>query len=252
MTLGFFSIAAIDILGELQKLTTDEDRTRWIDWVYSNQLPTGGFRGSPATFLYGESPQWDPPSLAASFFALVTLVTLGDGLEGVDKKGLLKLLPKMQRADGSFGEWLGPGEEVVGGSDMRFIYCASAIRWILRGRRGYGVVEGVSDFDVDRCVGYIKSSEVSGEKQERNWTQLLMMAELIRPMITEYQRNPSVRLMVGACLSSLTNLVAEPLSRLNLLRSQRAVPPRPSTPQQRWHILTRKPNPVARIPADAV
>lgn len=164
MTLGFFSIAAIDILGELQKLATDDDRTRWINWIYSNQLPTGGFRGSPATFLYGASPQWDPPSLPASFFALVTLVTLRDGLERVDKRGLLKLLPKMQRADGSFGEWLGPGEEVVGGSDMRFIYCASAIRWILRGRGGLGIVDGVSDFDVDRCADYIKSSEVGVKK----------------------------------------------------------------------------------------
>lgn len=164
VTLGFFSIAAIDILGELQKLATEDDRTRWIDWVYSNQLPTGGFRGSPATFLYGVSPQWDPPNLPASFFALATLVTLRDGLERVDKRGLLKLLPKMQRADGSFGEWLGPGEEVVGGSDMRFIYCASAIRWILRGRGGRGIVDGVSDFDVDQCADYIKSSEVGVKK----------------------------------------------------------------------------------------
>lgn len=164
VTLGFFSIAAIDILGELRKLAAEDDRTRWIDWVYSNQLPTGGFRGSPATFLYGVSPQWDPPNLPASFFALATLVTLRDGLERVDKRGLLKLLPKMQRADGSFGEWLGPGEEVVGGSDMRFIYCASAIRWILRGRGGCGIVDGVSDFDVDQCADYIKSSEVGVKK----------------------------------------------------------------------------------------
>lgn len=156
----------MDVLGELHKLTTGDDRKRWIDWVYSNQLSTGGFRGSPATFLYGASPQWDPPSLPASAFALITLITLGDGLGRVDRRGLLKLLPKMQRADGSFGEWLGPGEEVVGGSDIRFIYFASAIRWILRGRGGYGIVEGVPDFDVDRCAGYIKSSEVSVGKQE--------------------------------------------------------------------------------------
>lgn len=161
MTLGSFCIVAIDLLGELQKTTTEEDRINWIDWVYSNQLPTGGFRGSPATFMYGASPHWDAPNLPASLFALVTLISLGDDLERVDKRGLLGLLPKMQRENGSFGEWIGPEGEVIGGSDMRFIYFASSIRWILRGREGNGVVQGVPDFDVDQCVSYIKSSEVS-------------------------------------------------------------------------------------------
>lgn len=151
----------MDILGELEKSTSEEDRTNWIEWVYSNQLPTGGFRGSPATFLYGASPQWDPPNLPASYFALATLVGLGDNLDRVNKRGLLALLPRMQRANGSFGEWIGPEGEVVGRDDMRFIYCASAIRWVLRGREGNGLVEGVPDFDIDRVVSYIASAEVS-------------------------------------------------------------------------------------------
>lgn len=113
--------------------------------------------------MYGAAPHWDPPNLPASFFALVTLISLGDDLERVEKKGLLALLPKMQRSDGSFGEWLGPDDEVVGSSDMRFIYCACAIRWILKGRNGDGVVEGVKDIDVDRCVSYIASAEVSSK-----------------------------------------------------------------------------------------
>ncbi|KAI5848654.1 terpenoid cyclases/protein prenyltransferase alpha-alpha toroid [Morchella snyderi] len=159
LTLGFFTIAALDLLGALSTSTSLEERAGWIDWIYHNQLPSGGFRGSPATFLYGAAPHWDPPNLPASFFALVTLISLGDNLERVEKKGLLALLPKMQRSDGSFGEWLGPDDEVVGSSDMRFIYCACAIRWILKGRNGDGIVEGVKDIDVDRCVSYIASAE---------------------------------------------------------------------------------------------
>lgn len=255
MTLGFFSIAAIDILGELQRLSTDDDRAKWIDWVYSNQLPTGGFRGSPATFLYGASPQWDPPTLPASFFALVTLVTLGDELERIDKRGLLTLLPKMQRADGSFGEWLGPGGEVVGGSDMRFIYFASAIRWILRGRGGHGVVEGVLDFDVDRCVDYIKSSEVSASKQERGMGEIGTTAddgELARHMITEYQKSHLGRPTVGTCYLLTHISLLNPPSRLDLLRYQRPISPRPSTSKQGWDVLTRQPGSVARVPAAAI
>jgi len=72
---------------------------------------------------------------------------------------LLELLPKVQREDGSFGEWLGGDGQIIGGSDMRFVYCAVAIRWILRGREGKGVVEGVKDIDVEGVVKFIRSAE---------------------------------------------------------------------------------------------
>jgi len=124
-------------------------------------LPTGGFRGSPATDLgkEGDGNEWDPPIVPASFFALATLVSLGDDLGRVKKRALLELLPKVQREDGSFGEWLGGDGQIIGGSDMRFVYCAVAIRWILRGMEGKGVVEGVKDIDVEGVVRFIRSAE---------------------------------------------------------------------------------------------
>lgn len=98
-------------------------------------------------------------------------MSLGDGLERVDKVGLLRLLPKLQRENGSFGEWLGPGEAAVGESDPRFILFACAIRWMLRGREGNGVVGGVPDFDVEKTVNYIRSLEVSSwrKRGEGEW-----------------------------------------------------------------------------------
>ncbi|KAF8252757.1 terpenoid cyclases/Protein prenyltransferase [Wilcoxina mikolae CBS 423.85] len=161
MTLGCFCVAALDLLGELQFLTSPEDRKGWIEWIYRNQLPTGGFRGSPATD-FGEKRNetnavWDPPNLPASFFAVATLVNLGDDLGGVKRRELLELVTRMQRGDGSFGESL-VGEEVVGATDMRFVYMAAALRWMLRGREGRGC-EDVKDFDVDRTVAYIKSAQ---------------------------------------------------------------------------------------------
>ncbi|CAZ85033.1 unnamed protein product [Tuber melanosporum] len=161
LTLGFFCIAALDLLGCLQTETTEGDRAGWINWIYKNQLPTGGFRGSPATELGGGEggSEWDPPIVPASFFALVALVSLGDDLERVRKRGLLELLPKVQREDGSFGEWLGGDGQIIGGSDMRFVYCAVAIRWILRGREGEGMLEGIEDIDVEGVVRFIKSAE---------------------------------------------------------------------------------------------
>jgi len=161
LTLGFFCIAALDLLGCLYTETTEEDRAGWINWIYKNQLPIGGFRGSPATDLGkgADGSEWDPPIVPASFFALAALVSLGDNLERVKKRELLELLPKVQREDGSFGEWLGGDGQIIGGSDMRFVYCAVAIRWILRGREGKGVVEGVKDIDVEGVVKFIRSAE---------------------------------------------------------------------------------------------
>ncbi|KAL7274525.1 geranylgeranyl transferase type-1 subunit beta [Rhizina undulata] len=159
ITLGFFCISALDLLGELPSATTEEERNGWRNWIYSLQLPGGGFRGSPATRMSKEGGErWDIVNLPASYFAVATLVSLGDDLEALDKEGLLRLLPRLQRNDGSFGECLGADGEVVGGMDMRFVYCASAIRWILRGKEGAGRRD-IADFDVEEAVRYIRSSE---------------------------------------------------------------------------------------------
>ena len=183
MTLGCFCVAALDLLGELPFLTSPEDRQGWVEWIYRNQLPDGapggggGFRGSPATDFGDElrtasNQKWDPPNLPGSFFAVATLVGLGDDLARVKRKELLALLPTLQRADGSFGESImyetepGRGDDAgdavtavaVGSTDMRFVYMAAALRWMLRGQHGNGCPD-VPDFDVQRTVRYIKSSQ---------------------------------------------------------------------------------------------
>ena len=163
LTLAFFCISALDLLGELSTVTTPEERSQWINWVYRNQHPSGGFRGSPATDFGAvattENRSWDPAHLPATCFALITLVTLGDDLSRFDRRGALELLPKLQRDDGSFGEWRHESSgEVIGGTDMRHMYFASAIRWALRGRHSTGV-EDVPDFDVDKAVAFIRASQ---------------------------------------------------------------------------------------------
>jgi geranylgeranyl transferase type-1 subunit beta len=57
MTLAFFCLGAISLLGELDSNITEQNKKDWIDWIYAQQvLPTGenpdaneancGFRGS--------------------------------------------------------------------------------------------------------------------------------------------------------------------------------------------------------------
>lgn len=167
ITLGFFIVAALDLLGSLHTSTTPEERDQWIDWVYSNQIPTGGFRGSPATqFCTAPDSRWDPANLPSTFFALVALLTLGDDLGRVKRKEILEWLPKLQREDGSFGEWIlkgaeGEEDQICGGRDMRYIYFAAALRWILRGQEGKGAKE-IEDWDTEKTVEFIVKSQVSG------------------------------------------------------------------------------------------
>lgn len=57
MTLAFFCLGALSLLGELDNCVTRENKQDWIEWIYAQQvLPTGqtpdanealcGFRGS--------------------------------------------------------------------------------------------------------------------------------------------------------------------------------------------------------------
>jgi len=161
MTLGCFSVGAVDLLGELPFRTSPEDRECWVEWIYRCQLPTGGFRGSPATDLgplrTDSNAAWDPANVGASFFAVATLVNLGDDLGRVKRKELLGLLPGLQRDDGSFCESI-VDEQQVGGRDMRFLYMAVALRWFLRGE-GWEGRSDVADVDVERTVAYIRRAQ---------------------------------------------------------------------------------------------
>ncbi|KAL1793352.1 hypothetical protein ACET3X_008334 [Alternaria dauci] len=162
MLLALFTVSALDILGDLDAALSAEERQGHIDWVYNCQLPEGGFRPWPGS-NYGhlrneENKSWDPAHIPGTFFALLTLVVLGDDLERVKRKEILTWLLKMQRPEGSFGETLGDGDYVHGGNDSRFGYMATAIRWILRGDLE-GPCEGVPDIDVDKFVKCVRKAE---------------------------------------------------------------------------------------------
>ncbi|KAF8472779.1 terpenoid cyclases/protein prenyltransferase alpha-alpha toroid [Kalaharituber pfeilii] len=166
LSLAFFSVSALDLLGALHTHTTESERAEWISWIYSCQLPGGGFRGSPATAGTGEV--WDVANLPACYFALAALAVLGDGFGGMNWVGLAKVLKSLQREDGGFGEWVlkggmgirgEEGDAVMGGEDMRFMYCACAVRWFLKGgEKGRRVIEGVEDIDVGKAVRFIMNS----------------------------------------------------------------------------------------------
>ena len=38
MTLAFFCLSGLDLLGVLERETTEERRKTWIDWIYAQQI----------------------------------------------------------------------------------------------------------------------------------------------------------------------------------------------------------------------
>lgn len=164
MTLTFFILSSLDLLGVLFTRTSPAERREYADWIYNHQHPRGGFRGFSGTdFGNLRNPKnqiWDPATLSATYFALASLSVLADDLRRVERVKCLTWLQGMQRPDGSFGDFLGPGGHVEGGMDTRFGYFAASIRWWLR-RSKRGLDADIPDFDVEKLVRCISESEVS-------------------------------------------------------------------------------------------
>ncbi|KAI7533298.1 geranylgeranyl transferase-like protein type i beta subunit [Hortaea werneckii] len=128
MYLAYFIISALDLLGALKTVPSEQERQDHINWVYRCQHPNGGFRMWPGTD-FGElsnesNAPYDPANIPGTYFALATLLIYGDDLSRVQRKDCLKWLQRMQRSDGSFGETLVKGQ-IEGGSDSRLGFCAA-------------------------------------------------------------------------------------------------------------------------------
>lgn len=165
MSLAFFTICGLDLLGQLEENTTAEERRDYANWVYRNQHPKGGFRAFPGTD-FGErttveNEAWDPANLPATFFALCILLILKDDFARLKRRECLDWLSKLQREDGSFGETL-VDNVIQGGTDSRFGYCGAGVRYMLAGD-----VPGThQDIMVDTLVRCICSAEVGGTSSE--------------------------------------------------------------------------------------
>lgn len=157
MSLAFFTISALDLLDALDKHTTPTERKDYIDWIYLNQHPDGGFRAFPGANLGPrrdrDNAQWDPATVPATYFALSMLLILDDNLSRVTRDKCLTWLSNTQDLNtGAFCETTARAT-----SDSRFGYCAAAIWYILGAQ-----LEPSSkhQLDVDAFVRYIRSAEV--------------------------------------------------------------------------------------------
>ncbi|KAM7192169.1 geranylgeranyl transferase type-2 subunit beta [Naviculisporaceae sp. PSN 640] len=187
LALAYFIINSIAILTpkssekdeQPEQLLTPKERRALREWVLSHQHGQGGFCGtSSLTFPLHAYDEWNfetqkpevehsgLANIAATLFALQLLALLSDDddvFRGVDRVKTLRWLRKLQREDGSFGEVLrqfpGRGWFIGGGSDMRYCYIATSIRWFLRGDVKEGEPGWVEDFDTEGLARYILNSQ---------------------------------------------------------------------------------------------
>ena len=157
MTFAFFTLSALDILSALQNHTTADERSDYVDWIYSCQHPNGGFKGFTGASA-GREHQWDPANLAATYFALASLIVLNDDFSRVKVSECLAWIVRLQRDDGSFGEAIGKGGRIEGSGDIRYCYLAASVRFILRRKALHA---SASDINVDGLTHYVRSSTVS-------------------------------------------------------------------------------------------
>lgn len=116
LSLVYFCLSALDILGTLETATTETQRTQWADWIYSNIVNSKeGFRASPThaipSELYTNASNkdtttaietYDCASLSATYFALTSLAILKDKriTKLVDSEKVANYIGKCQRKQG--------------------------------------------------------------------------------------------------------------------------------------------------------
>ncbi|KAK7481336.1 hypothetical protein BaRGS_00027416 [Batillaria attramentaria] len=140
MTLAFFALSGLDLLGALDEI--EQDRDAIIEWIYSLQvvpnsqgtnLSQCGFRGSSTLGnpfdtqkCQDKAVPYDSGHVTMTYTALASLLILGDNLSRVHRAAVIAGLRSLQQEDGSFS-CVPEGSE----TDMRFVYCACCVCYML-------------------------------------------------------------------------------------------------------------------------
>ena len=132
-------------------------------------------------------PPPPPPQKSRSYTALCTLRTLGDDWSRLDKKGIIRSLRHLQLDDGSF-QCIAVGSE----HDMRFLYCATAISYMLQDwsgidqNRACQYIRKCKSFD--GALALIPGQEGHGGSTFTGIASLVLMNELDHVLDNEWRR----------------------------------------------------------------
>ncbi|OWR49949.1 geranylgeranyltransferase type 1 beta subunit [Danaus plexippus plexippus] len=181
VTIAYFSVAGLDVLGSITSMTIDM-QSRIIEWIYRLQVEpnkeTGdmtacGFQGSSTINMPfdSEKSQYRCGHLAMTYTGLCVLLTLGDDLSRVNRRALVEGVKALQREEGNFSATLSGCE-----SDMRFVYCAACISYILNDWSGFDV-KRATDYIID-SIGYDYGIAQCPELESHGGTTFCALATL--------------------------------------------------------------------------
>ncbi|KAL0870613.1 hypothetical protein ABMA27_005573 [Loxostege sticticalis] len=154
VTIAYFSVCGLDVLGSISSINL-ELRQRIVDWIYqlqvhpnkeSGDMSSCGFQGSSTINidLGAANSHYRCGHLAMTYTGLCILLTLGDDLSRINRKALVEGVKALQTDEGNFSATLSGCE-----SDMRFVYCAACISYIL---------DDWSGFNIEKATEYIIKS----------------------------------------------------------------------------------------------
>ncbi|VVC96985.1 geranylgeranyl transferase type-1 subunit beta [Leptidea sinapis] len=157
VTIAYFSVAGLDVLGSISSLPEDL-RNRIINWLYRLQVfpdnETGdmsacGFQGSSTVNidLNSDNKHYRCGHLAMTYTGLCILLTLGDDLSRLNRKAIIDGVRALQTEEGNFSATLSGCE-----SDMRFVYCAACISYMLNDWSGFNI-KRATDYII-KSIGY--------------------------------------------------------------------------------------------------
>jgi len=148
ITVLFFALSGLDIMNALD--ITDTVKEDIVNWLYAQQiLPSNddgdmsrcGFRGAPClggSFnemgVQSNMNKYEDGHIAMTYTALCCLLILGDDLSRVNRTAIINGLKSVQLDNGSFMPVKSGGE-----NDMRFVYCACCVSYILDDWTGINV-----------------------------------------------------------------------------------------------------------------
>ena len=130
VTIAFYSLAALDVLGSLP-LSLPYSSSELVTWIYRLQLVSDsdacGFRGSPCAITSRSQPNaYDKIHITMTMASLLSLLLLGDDLKQVERERVASSLTHLQLPSGAFLATTLSTE-----NDLRFVYCACVIAFIL-------------------------------------------------------------------------------------------------------------------------
>ncbi|KAJ8718510.1 hypothetical protein PYW08_002747 [Mythimna loreyi] len=181
VTIAYFSVSGLDVLGAISTVSLDL-RNRIIEWIYRLQVHPDknngdvsmcGFQGSSTINI-----DLDPPNnhyrcghLAMTYTGLCILLALGDDLSRLNRKALVGGVKALQTEEGNFAATLSGCE-----SDMRFVYCAACISYMLNDWSGFNI-EKATDYII-KSIGYDYGIAQCPELESHGGTTFCALATL--------------------------------------------------------------------------